>query len=173
MLEATHSLLGVRATAATHSLSGQSTVAVTSRNNAASITDRVIRPLTPSPCYAWSCGSSQIRLRCGFRPNLPHQVDGTRIDPPPSDLSIRGDSPATTAAQITTARRHLDGDVDIIFDHDLHPEQWQQFTDIKALLRRCSMLRWFKLPASIRREDVVHIQRAQVGSATLGWLVQR
>lgn len=73
---------------------------VASRNTAASITVRAIGPLTLRPYQASSWGSSDTRSRCGFSPNRPHQVDGMRIEPPPSDPNASGASPAATAAAL-------------------------------------------------------------------------
>ncbi len=58
---------------------------VASRNNAASATVRAIGPLTDSPCHASSCGPIGTRSRWGFTPKRPHQADGMRIEPRPSD----------------------------------------------------------------------------------------
>ena len=75
-------------------------VVVASRNNAASSTVRAIGPLTLRPHHASSCGAIGTRSRCGLRPNSPHQVDGIRIDPAPSEPSAIGASPAATAAPL-------------------------------------------------------------------------
>ena len=100
MLNAIRSRPGSRAAAATNPPSGPGSVVVASRNNAASSTDRAIGPLTLSPHQASSCGAIETRSRCGFRPNRPHQVDGMRIEPPPSEPSASGASPAATAAAL-------------------------------------------------------------------------
>ena len=73
---------------------------VASRNNAASSTVRASGPLTLSPHQASSCGASETRSRCGLIPNNPHQPDGMRIEPPPSEPRASGASPAATAAPL-------------------------------------------------------------------------
>ncbi len=43
-------------------------------------------------------GAPEIRPRVGFRPTIPQQLAGIRIEPPPSEPSATGASPAATAA---------------------------------------------------------------------------
>src|SRR5271163_20972 len=100
VLNAIRSRPGSRAAAPTNPPSGPGIVVVTSKNNAASFTDRAIGPLTLSPHQASSCGASGTRSRCGLIPNRPHQPDGMRIEPPPSDPKANGASPAATAAPL-------------------------------------------------------------------------
>jgi hypothetical protein len=99
VLKAIRSLPGARAAAATKPPSGAS-VAVTSRNNAASSTVRASGPLTLSPHHAPSCGASGTRSRCGLMPNSPPHVDGMRIEPMPSEPSANAASPAAMAAPL-------------------------------------------------------------------------
>ena len=42
-------------------------------------------------------GAPEIRPRVGFRPTIPQQLAGIRIDPPPSEPCASGTSPAETA----------------------------------------------------------------------------
>jgi len=42
-------------------------------------------------------GAPEIRPRVGFRPTIPQQLAGIRIEPPPSEPSATGASPAATA----------------------------------------------------------------------------
>ncbi len=98
---------GLALTAAQTRLRDQ-TVVVASSSNTASITDRAIRPLTLSPCQAPSMRLKEIRSRW-FQP-----VDRTRyrirIDPPPSDPSATGASPAATAAALRRCCRQRLGE---------------------------------------------------------------
>ena len=51
--------------------------------------------------YQWSLsGASGILPRCGLSPNSPQNAAGIRIEPPPSDPSAIGTSPAATAAAL-------------------------------------------------------------------------
>ena len=58
------------------------------------------RAKTDSPHHASSLGANGIRSRCGFSPNRPHQPDGMRMEPPPSEPSAIGAKPAATAAPL-------------------------------------------------------------------------
>ena len=91
---------GARRAAATKLPSGAGVVDVTSRNSAASSTVLAIGPLTDRPFHAPSCGASGTRSRCGLIPNRPHQADGIRIDPMPSEPSAIAARPAATAAPL-------------------------------------------------------------------------
>src|ERR1700744_3461209 len=93
VLNAIRSRPGSRLAAAANPPSGPGLVVVTSKNNAASLTDRAIGPLTLSPHQASSCGASETRSRCGLIPNRPHQPDRMRIAPPPSVARATGARP--------------------------------------------------------------------------------
>jgi len=73
--------------------------AVASRIAAVSRTDRVTtwshnKPLAASPIY----GPKELRPRVGFSPTRPQQLEGTRIEPPPSLPCATATMPAATAA---------------------------------------------------------------------------
>ena len=100
VLKAIRNRPGARPAAATKPPSGAGIAVVTSRKSAASSTLRAIGPFTLRPFQAPSCGASGTRSRCGLTPNRPHQVEGMRIDPIPSEPRAIGASPAATAAPL-------------------------------------------------------------------------
>src|SRR5580658_4345815 len=72
--------------------------AIASRNSATSRTDLAIGPLVANPAHASpDTGENDTRPREGFRPTAPQQLEGIRIEPPPSLPSASGLSPATVA----------------------------------------------------------------------------
>ena len=91
------------------------TAATASRNSAESATLRASGPRTLSPCQWSGSGASDTRPREGLSPKSPQQAAGMRIDPPPSEPSATGASPAATAAaeppleppQVRSARHGL------------------------------------------------------------------
>jgi len=72
----------------------------TSWNSAVSATRRASTPLTDRPCQWRGCGASGTRPRWGLSPNRPHQAEGMRIEPAPSEPSAAPTRPAATAAAL-------------------------------------------------------------------------
>src|SRR5699024_12112469 len=70
-----------------------------SKSRAVSVTERVMAKLPAAPCQErQSVGPVTIRPRVGFKPMVPVQEAGIRMEPPPSLAAARGRSPAATAA---------------------------------------------------------------------------
>ena len=75
------------------------TVCNWSSNRAESSTDRVRAKLIEAPCQdRQSLGPVGTRPRVGFKPINPDQLEGIRIEPPPSFPAANGTQPAATAA---------------------------------------------------------------------------
>src|SRR3954468_18405375 len=72
--------------------------AITSSIAAASRTVRASGPAVPRPTGSPYMGPPLIRPRDGLSPNIPQQLAGIRMDPPPSEPWATGSSPAATAA---------------------------------------------------------------------------
>ena len=72
--------------------------AMTSSMSAASATVRAIGPCVVSPPRGFELGALDTRPRDGLMPTTPQQLDGMRIDPPPSEPSAIGQKHAATAA---------------------------------------------------------------------------
>ncbi len=72
--------------------------AMTSSMSAASRTVRAIGPWVMSPPRGFEFGAFETRPRDGLMPTTPQQLDGIRIEPPPSEPSAIGQRPAATAA---------------------------------------------------------------------------
>ena len=71
---------------------------MTSSMRAASLTVRAIGPWVISPPRGFAFGWFEMRPRDGLMPTTPQQLDGIRIDPPPSEPSAIGQRQAATAA---------------------------------------------------------------------------
>ena len=70
-----------------------------------SVTERVMAKLPAAPCQErQSVGPVTIRPRVGFKPMVPVQEAGIRMEPPPSLAAARGRSPAATAAPAPPGR---------------------------------------------------------------------
>src|SRR5258705_482828 len=76
--------------------------AMTSSISAASLTVRAIGPWVISPPRGLTLGAFETRPRDGLMPTTPQQLDGIRIDPPPSEPSAMGVRQAATASAAAT-----------------------------------------------------------------------
>src|SRR6202046_2812388 len=66
--------------------------------SAASRTVRVIGPWVMSPPRGFEFGAFEMRPRDGLRPTTPQQLEGMRMEPPPSEPSATGQRHAAPAA---------------------------------------------------------------------------
>ena len=77
---------------------------MTSSIRAASPTVRAIGPWVISPPRGLEFGALETRPRDGLMPTTPQQLEGMRMEPPPSDPSAIGQRHAATAAAEPAAR---------------------------------------------------------------------